>query len=144
MLTLHTAENYEEYGASMTLSVSPRPDGSGLSLSMSPRLGAAAGSAETLWREDAFALSGASSPERDALSLDVGMGYAVKAMNGLLTPFGELSLGDGDTRRLRAGLRFGLTRSSLGALSLELSGERHDPEGRDPVHRVGVTGRLRF
>ena len=144
MLALHTAESYEEYGASMTVSVSPRPGGSGLSLSMSPRVGAATGSAETLWREDAFALSGARSPERDALSLDVGMGYGVRAMNGLLTPFGELSLWDEDTRRLRTGVRFGLTRSSLGALSLELSGERHDSEGQDPEHRVGVTGRLRF
>ena len=144
MLALHTAEKYEEYGASMTLSVSPRPDGSGLSLSMSPRVGAATGSAKTLWREDAFAMSGARSPERDALSLDVGMGYGVRAMNGLLTPFGELSLWDEDTRRLRTGVRFGLTRSSLGALSLELAGERHDSEGQDPEHRVDVTGRLRF
>ena len=144
MLALHTAENYEEYGASMTLSMSPRPDGRGLSLSISPRTGAETGSAETLWREDPFALSGARSEERNALSLDIGMGYGIRAKNGLLTPFGELSLRDEGSRRLRAGARFNLMRSSLGMLSLELSGERHESEGADPEHRVGVTGRLRF
>ena len=144
MLALHTAENYKEYGASMTLSMSPRPDGSGLSLSIAPRVGGETGGADTLWREDPFALSGTRSAKREALSLDVGMGYGIKAKNGLLTPFGEFSLRDEDSRRLRAGARFSLMRSSLGKLSLELSGERHELEGADPEHRVGVTGRLRF
>ena len=144
MLALHTAENYEEYGASITLSMSPRPDGTGPSLSIRPRVGAGTQSADTLWREDPFALSSARSAEREALSLDVGMGYGMRAWNGLLTPFGELALRDEDSRRLRAGARFNLTRSTLGELSLELSGERNESGGRDPEHRVGVTGRLRF
>ena len=144
MLALHTAENYKEYGASMTLSMSPRPDGSGLSLSIAPRVGGETGGADTLWREDPFALSGTRSAKRDAPSLDVGMGYGIKAKNGLLTPFGEFSLRDEDSRRLRAGARFSLMRSSLGKLSLELSGERHESDGFDPEHRVGVIGRLRF
>ena len=144
MLALHTAENYEEYGASMTLSVSPRPDGSGLSLSLAPRVGGETGGADTLWREDPFALSGARSAKRDAPSLDVGVGYGIRAMNGLLTPFGEFNLSNEDRRRLRAGTRFNLRRSSLGELSLELAGERHESDGFDPEHRVGVIGRLRF
>ena len=144
MLALHTAENYEEYGASMTLSVSPRPDGSGLSLSIAPRVGGETGGADTLWREDPFALSGARSAKRDAPSLDVGVGYGIRAMNGLLTPFGEFNLSNEDRRRLRAGTRFNLRRSSLGELSLELAGERHESDGFDPEHRVGVIGRLRF
>ena len=144
MLALHTAENYEEYGASMTLSVSPRPDGSGLSLSIAPRVGGETGGADTLWREDPFALSGARSAKRDAPSLDVGVGYGLRAMNGLLTPFGEFNLSNEDRRRLRAGTRFNLRRSSLGELSLELAGERHESDGSDPEHRVGVIGRLRF
>ena len=98
MLALHTAENYKEYGASMTLSMSPRPDGSGLSLSIAPRVGGETGGADTLWREDPFALSGTRSAKRDAPSLDVGMGYGIKAKNGLLTPFGEFSLRDEDRR----------------------------------------------
>ena len=144
MLALHTAENYEEYGASMTLSMSPRPDGSGLSLSLAPRVGGETGGADTLWREDPFALSGVRSAKREALSLNAGMGYGIKAKNGLLTPFGEFNLSNEASRRLRAGARFSLMRSSLGKLSLELSGERHELEGADPEHRVGVTGRLRF
>ena len=144
MLALHTAENYEEYGASMTLSVSPRPDGSGLSLSIAPRVGGETEGADTLWREDPFALSGARSAKRDAPSLDVGVGYGIRAMNGLLTPFGEFNLSNEDRRRLRAGTRFNLKRSSFGELSLELAGERHESDGSDPEHRVGVIGRLRF
>ena len=144
MLALHTAENYEEYGASMTLSVSPRPDGSGLSLSIAPRVGGETEGADTLWREDPFALSGARSAKRDAPSLDVGVGYGIRAMNGLLTPFGEFNLSNEDRRWLRAGTRFNLRRSSLGEISLELAGERHESDGFDPEHRVGVIGRLRF
>ena len=144
MLILHTAENYEEYGASLTLSMSPRPDGSGLSLSVEPSVGAETGGADGLWREDPFALSGARAAKRDPLSLDVGVGYGVRAMNGLLTPFGEYNLSNDARRRLRAGARFNLTRSSLGAVSLEVAGERHEHAGSEPEHRLGVVGRLRF
>ena len=107
-------------------------------------MGGETGGADTLWREDPFALSGARSAKRDAPSLDVGVGYGIRAMNGLLTPFGEFNLSNEDRRRLRAGTRFNLRRSSLGELSLELAGERHESDGSDPEHRVGVIGRLRF
>ena len=122
MLALHSAEEYDEYGVSLTLNMSPRPDGSGLALSVAPSVGAGTEDADLFGREDAFELSGTHSEDRDAVSLDVGVGYGIRAMNGLLTPFGEFNLSKEDSRRLRAGARFDLTRSSLGELSVEARG----------------------
>ncbi len=142
-LALHSADNYREFGVSVTASLSPRPDGLGLSLSVSSRWGAETGGADTLWREDVLGRLG--SDLVDALALDARVGYGVRAMRGVLIPFGELGLQEQGGRRIRMGARFSLTRSGPGTLSLELSGERRTSFRRaDPDHRVGLTGRLRF
>ena len=143
-LVLHSAENYEEYGLSATASITPRPDGTGLSLSLSPRWGDDAGGADTLWRDDSLGLLRSPSNDRDAVSLDARVGYGVKAMNGLLTPFSEFGLREEDNQYWRVGARFDRTHSDPGTLSLELSGERRESLGRDPEHRVGLISRMRF
>ena len=143
-LVLHSAENYEEYGLSATASVTPRSDGTGLSLSLSPRWGDDTGGADTLWRDDSLGLLGSSSSDRNAMSLDARVGYGLRAMNGLLTPFSEFGLRDEDSQYWRVGARFDRTHADPGTLSLELSGERRQSFGRDPEHRVGVISRMRF
>ena len=144
ILALHSAENYKERGVSMTASVSPRPDGLGLSLSLSPRWGAPTGDAETLWRDHTLDPLDSSEAERDSLSFDARVGYGLRAMNGLLTPFGEFGLRDQDSRQVRVGAQFTRRSTSVGTLSVELSGERRDSEWNDSEHRVGLIGRLRF
>ena len=144
-LVLHSAENYEEYGLSATASVTPRSDGTGLSLSLSPRWGDDTGGADTLWRDDGLGLlGGSSSNDRNAISLDARVGYGVKAMNGLLTPFSEFGLREEDSQYWRIGARFDRTRANPGALSLELSGERRESLGGDHEHRVGLISRMQF
>ena len=144
ILALHSAENYEERGLSMTASLSPRPGGLGLSLSLSPRWGEPTGDAETLWRDHTLERLDSSDVQRDALSFDARLGYGLRSMNGLLTPFGEYGLRHGDSRRVRIGAQFARQSRSLGILSVELSGERRDSAWDDSEHRVGVLGRLRF
>ena len=143
-LVLHSAENYEEYGLSATASMTPRSDGTGLSLSLSPRWGDDTGGADTLWRDDSLGLLGSSSSNRNAISLDARVGYGVRAMNGLLTPFSEFGVRDEDSQYWRIGARFNRIHTHSGTLSLELSGERRENLGGDPEHRVGVTSWLRF
>ena len=144
VLALHSAESYKEHGVSMTASLSPGSNGLGLSLSLSPRWGANTEGADTSWRDDTFERLEFGAAQHDAMSFDARVGYGVRAMSGLLTPFGEFSLRDQDSRQMRIGARFNRQHSSLGALSLELSGERRESPVDDPEHRVGVIGRLRF
>ena len=143
-LVLHSAENYEEYGLSATASVTPRSDGTGLSLSLSPRWGDDTGGADTLWRDDSLGLLDSSPSDRNAMSLDARVGYGLKAMNGLLTPFSEFGLREEDSQHWRIGARFDRTRANPGALSLELSGERRERLGGDHEHRVGLISRMQF
>ena len=143
-LVLHSAENYEEYGLSATASVTPRSDGTGLSLSLTPRWGDDMGGADTLWRDNGLGLLGSSSSYRNAMSLDARVGYGVRAMNGLLTPFSEFGLRDEDSQYWRVGARFSLIHADPGVLSLEVSGERRESFGAEPEHRVGVTSWLKF
>ena len=105
-LVLHSAENYEEYGLSATASVTPRSDGTGLSLSLSPRWGDDTGGADALWRDDSLGLLGSPSGNRNTVSLDARVGYGVRAMNGLLTPFSQFGLRDEDSQYWRVGARF--------------------------------------
>ena len=147
VLALSSADEYKEYGASLTASLSPRPDGMGLSMSVSPRWGAGTTTttgADTLWREEGIGSPGAGSAESRALSLNTRVSYGLAAQRGVLAPFGELDLQEQGRRRVRMGIRFNLTRSQPGALSFEVSGERYESRGDDPDHRVGVIGRLRF
>ena len=143
-LVLHSAENYEEYGLSATASVTPRSDGAGLSLSLSPRWGDNTGGTDTLWRDESLGLLGSPSSDRNAMSLDARVGYGIRTMNGLLTPFSEFGLRDEDSQYWRVGARFNRTHADPGTLSLELSGERRESLGGDPEHRIGVTSWLRF
>ena len=144
LLALHTADSYKERGLSMTASLSPGSGGLGLSLSLSPRWGAPVGDAETLWRDHALERLDSGEGRRDSLSLDARVGYGLRAMNGLLTPFGELGLRDGDSRRMRVGAQFARRTTGVGTLDMELSGERRDGAWDEPEHRVDLIGRLRF
>ena len=144
-LVLHSAENYAEYGGSVTASMTPRNDGQGLSLSLSPRWGGDSGGAETLWRDDSFGQLGARSNDRNAMSLDARVGYGFDVTDRLLlTPFGEVGLRDEDRRQVRIGARLDRGNFDKGALNLELAGAQHESVGDDPEYRVAVTGRVRF
>ena len=146
-LVLHSAESYEEYGASVTANLSPRADGLGLSMSVSPRWGAMARTGmDALWLHGGDPVRSVStSADRGETALNARVSYGVPAWRGRLAPFGEFDLREEGERRMRVGASFGSTpRSAPGVLRLELSGERHESRDGEPVHRVGLTGRLRF
>ena len=145
LLALHTAENYREHGVSMTVSLSPGPDGSGLSLSLSPRWGTGTdGEDALLWRDRQLERLAHGKTGHERVSLDSRIGYGIRAGLGVFTPFGEYGLQEERSQRVRVGLGFRSGVSDLQNLNLELSAERRESFGRDPEHRAGLIGRLQF
>ena len=128
--------------------------GEGLSFSLTPGYGAPERDAEALlWNEDANnhasnLLDTQGNHYREyAMRLDTELGYGIPAGQGMLTPYGQMSLGDG--QRYRLGLRW--SRTEL--FELELEGERRqrDSQGESQGHGQGdvdnailLRGRLRF
>ena len=144
VLALHSADEYEEYGLTMTASVSPSLNGAGLSLSVSPSWGTNPTTADTLWREDGFNPLTSSSDESRAMSLNARIGYGTRVPRGLLTPFAELGMSNQDHRRLRIGARFARGHSGTDPATLELASEWRELPSGDAEQWMGVTGRLRF
>ena len=145
-LVLHSKESYEEYGASVTASLSPRSGGLGLAMSVSPRWGTDVGAgADALWRETGSMRSGTATAGRERLSLNTRVSYGIAAWRGVVAPFGELDVHEQGSQRMRMGARFDQRlRTDPGALSVGLSGERYEDSRGESDHRIGLTGRLRF
>ena len=143
-LVLYSGGDYREYGASLTASLSPGAGGEGLSLALSPRLGIDPGRTDVLWREDPFRALNTDHSE-PALSLDAEIGYGISVASGrgLATPFGELRVGNGESRRARAGIRFGMP-GPANRVNLEFAGARQEDRINAPEHRVELIGRVRF
>ncbi|MCY4565995.1 MAG: autotransporter outer membrane beta-barrel domain-containing protein, partial [Gammaproteobacteria bacterium] len=143
-LVLYSGGDYREYGASLTASLSPGAGGEGLSLALSPRLGIDPGRIDVLWREDPFRALNPDRPKQ-ALSLDAEIGYGISVASGrgLATPFGELRVGNGESRRARAGIRFGMP-GLANRVDLEFAGARQEDRINAPEHRVELIGRARF
>ena len=144
VLGLYTDRSYREYGASVTASLTPQAGGEGLSLAVTPRIGRQTGGFDMLLREDPFALTdGSSDPAAISFDARVGYGVSIPELKGMLTPFGEVRLWDGDGRRMRAGVRFGRTGLVNGGFSMEIFGDQNSTDG-DAEHRIGLVGRYRF
>ena len=137
-LALHSVEDHDEYGASLTASLTPDADGLGLSMAVTPTWGAP----ETALGEADANLFGrpAADRGRDALSLNSRVAYGLAAGRGVVSPFAELSLHRNDSQQMRIGSRY-----SLGsAVDLELFGARSGHGSGDPEHSVGLTSRVHF
>ena len=119
-LIAHEERDYEEWGVSASLALSPGGDGRGLSMRVGSAWGAASGGTERLWSQRAVA-GGEFDPDA---GLNAEVGYGLDAMRGLLTPYTGLSLSEsGET--WRAGARFRLGP----ALELNLEANLTEPDG---------------
>ena len=144
-LQLRSERERDVWGASLTARLSPGGGGKGLSLSISPRWGTSPQEAGALLRDDVFRLADkplSASGERG--SVDARADYGLSVGAGTLTPFSELGIRGGDDRRLRIGVRFAAGSGQRGSVTFEVRGDRHEYGGRDPDHRIGLTGNLRF
>ena len=135
-LLAHEERDYEEWGVSASIGLSPGEGDRGLSMRVGSAWGAASGGVERLWSQRA--LTG-SSFDPDA-RLDAEVGYGLDAMRGLLTPYTGVAFSEsGET--WRAGARFRLGP----ALELNLEASLTEPEGDgEPASGLVLRGTKRW
>ena len=149
LLSLHSAEDYEENGLSFSAMVLPRADGSGMSLALSSYLGAGM-SANNASLEQGYGYSGRMedfAPEMDRWGMDARLGYAVpvQRLSGLLTPFASFDMAGNDGHGLRMGMRYDLANRGGTMLNLEFTGgQQYDRYRRETLDMVQLRGELRF
>ena len=128
-LLAHEERDYEEWGVSASLVLSPGEGGRGLTMRVGSAWGAASGGVERLWSQRALT-GGSFDPDA---RLDAEVGYGLGAMRGLLTPYTGVALSEGgDT--WRAGARFRLGSS----LEVSLEASLTEPTG-DGEPESGIT-----
>ena len=125
--------DYEEWGIGGMVRLDPGADGTGWSFSLMPTLGETAGGVERVWEQVAAADEPADH-DSTPYGVNAEFGYGLPAFDGagVLTPYTDLSLTDGD-REWLAGTRFrmgALDADVLGALARSASGESD--------YRVGI------
>ena len=101
------AQDHEESGLSLNMTVRPRDSGRGLSLSLGPYWGAPTRSTGVLW-QDAMPRTFGPTPAQTQAGFNARLGYGMFAprIGGLLTPFVETGRTDRGEQRLAAGARW--------------------------------------
>ena len=132
---LYHAGDYEDFGIGGDVRLNAGADGQGLSLSLAPAYGNTAGGAEEVWRGGLAAVADADLQA----SLNTRVGYGLPSAAFMLTPYGEMALGE-EVQNYRLGLSWG-----VGTLfDLNLVGERAEKDGVGVEHAIRFEGRVRF
>ena len=143
LLALHSADGYQERGASVTFSVGEGARRPGLTLSLAPRWGNGASSG-ALWQDHVHRryAPGAAAEER---AMDARVDYGVPSFGGrLLTSFGVYGQSQYG-RRLQVGIRLSsLSGATNEFLQVEMSGERYSRPGGPADNRVSLSGLITF
>ena len=140
-LAAHADDGYGEWSVSGSLRLEPGGAGRGLSMSLTPSYGATPGGSERLWTaRDAGELGLTEDFEAQArLEGELGYGFSVGRMPGVVTPYAGFTAAGGESRSYRTGARWRIAPDA--ALGLEAA--RNEGAGDDgPEHRVGVEVRV--
>ena len=130
--------DYEEWGVQGSVRVDPGADGQGLSFQVSPGYGDNSARIQQLWREGLSADETDRSDEYSAhLDASLGYGLSLRASDGVITPYSEMSLGTTDTYRM--GLRW----RTMSSFDWNLLGEQRDAGG-DAENALWLKGQMRF
>ena len=151
LLSMHSAEDYEENGISFSAMVRPRPDGSGMSLALSSYLGAGMSDGGRQPLEQGYGYPGQRQrfgPEIDPWGMHARFGYAmrVQRLSGFLTPFAQFDMAGDDGHGMRLGLRYDLANSGSSTMfNLEFTGGQEYDRLRGAAHNmVQLRCELRF
>ena len=132
----------DEWGAGGALHLDFDSDRRGLILSLSPSWGEAGGGAERLW-ERGFAAAAGDGEASTALRFEAEAGYGIPVFGDrvLFTPRAGFELSGSESRRYRLRLDFEQDDPMLG---IGLEGFRHERDGEDPDHGIGLRARMRW
>ena len=136
-LLAHEDDDYQEWGASGTVRITPGAMGQGLSLTLAPAWGATASGVDGLWSRQTtagLAPQGTRQTPAGRLNAEVGYGFA-PFDTGLLTPYAGTVLSDGADRTYRVGTRLQLGGPGATGLNLNLEGTRQEPAGQQPANQ---------
>ena len=141
-LVAHEDSDYEEWGMSGAIRITPSPSGRGLTLSIAPAWGQTGSAAERLWSaHDARALGADSEFEADSrIAIDAGYGFGIPGNRGVLTPYAGLTLGDAGNRTVRTGTRWQFNPDTV--VSVEAT--RQASDGSEADNQVRLKAALRF
>ena len=141
-LVAHEDSDYEEWGMSGAIRVTPSASGRGLTLSIAPAWGQTGSAAERLWSaHDARALGADSEFEADSrLAIDTGYGFRLPGNRGVLTPYAGMTLGDAGNRTVRTGTRWQFNPDTV--VSVEAT--RQASDGSEADNQVRLRAALRF
>ncbi len=147
-LVTHSDDDVEEWSASMGARLDPGASGRGVSLTLTPVWGQEMEQGGALWKDEAVTLLGNSDTDGKASMLprrlDLKLSYGVEAWggHGLVSPYAELHLQDGQLSRVREGIRLEVPGLAAG-LQTEVFVEHNDLHQR-PEHRIEMNASLRF
>ncbi len=127
----HTGD-YKDWGIGGAVRLSAGRDGHGLSFSLLPTWGATASRASQVWAQEAAATVAAATPARQNGQVALKMGYGVGWDESLVTPYGQVTLSNIQTRAYRLGSRMRLGDRLL----LNLEGTRQETAARAVDHGV--------
>ena len=134
---LFHAGDYEDFGIGGDVQLNAGADGQGLSLSLAPAYGnTGGGGVDEVWQ------GGLPVVDADAdlqASLNTRVGYGLPSAAFMLTPYGEMALGE-EVQNYRLGLSWGVGR----LFDLNLVGERAEKDGVGAEHAVWFEGRVWF
>ena len=141
-LVAHNDNDYEEWGMSGGIHVTPGPSGRGLTLSIAPAWGQTGSAAERLWSaHDARAFGNDSEFEVDGrLEIDAGYGVGLTHGRGMLTPYAGMTLRETGNRTMRIGTRWQLNPDTV----VNVEATRQASEGSEPTNEVKLRAALRF
>lgn len=153
VLATHSAEGYSESGVSVTASFDPGAPGRGITLRLAPRWGDAADGTNFAWSSTVpLAGYGGNGWQRSAGRRSwgadgvLGYGLGLGSIPGLLTPYSQVHVaGDGDRRRFRLGLRYGLSTDARRSVRFDLFAEHGgNSVGGAAETRAMLMGEARF
>ena len=146
-LLAHSESDFEEWGASLMVMLDPGAPGRGLHLALMPTWGEVSSGVEGLWSSEraSDALRGGDPDMGMALEARLGYGLGLPNGRGLLTLFGELSMPDGNSPRLRLGTELGRWELRDSVLGFELYGEHMGARSdEDADYRIVIKTRWDF
>ena len=125
-----------EWGAGVTAGYRLDSRETGLTYSSSLSHGQLESGVDSLW--DSRVASRASEDGELTTRLDAEIGYRMFGTSGLHTPYVGIGVEEGSKRDYRIGMRY----ASESALSSGLEFERREADGKQPDHRVMLTGQI--